>query len=542
MADHSRPDVEPLAGCADLGPESGAVGQDTRLTVRLRPTNWLHLAAWWTHVVVAVGLGLFGVAITVLVSIVLIFDAVTTTACESATPAPPNFTVDPFAFDPEARARKFVRAMADDEFQAAYEMLAPEQWGADSLCSAGLEGFWQTVASEGDTTLVAVDLSDQPFFGAMYNRLDLTLRLTLATPEGPREIHVELNLLSDGRIAGYRVNEAMGELDRATGFPPPPYAELDNFEDFEVVVGQAPWELPGIITIPVGSGPFPAVVLAGGKDLDGTGVMTKLSRDEAWGLATRGVASLRFDRRTHAHALETARQQEFTIDDELVDDTLAAVEVLRRTPRIDPARVYVSGVSLAGFAAPMVGLRDPSIAGLIIAVAPSGLLHDWVWRHSQYRLGLDGDVTALDQGSIRSAKALSESISAWVAGGAAPRDIAVKRSYYAHLSTYRPEDAAYRLPMPIFVISVERDRTVPPEDAETWIESLRLRRNVAFRLYRGHTHALVNELSLTKSSSDMGVHMSWDVISDMATWISGQWPDRQCADQEAWNAGCRGGH
>ncbi len=542
MADHSRPDFEPLADCADLGPESGGVGQDTRLTVRLRPTNWLHLAAWWTHVVLAAGFGLFGGAVAVLVSIVLIFDAVTTTACEAATPAPPNLRVDPFAFDPEARAGEFVRAMADNEFQAAYEMLAPEQWGADSLCSAGLETFWRTVDREGDAKLLALDLSDQPFFGAMYNRLDLTLRLTLATPEGPREVHVEIKLVSDGRIAGYRVNEAMGDLDTAAGYPPPPYAELDNFEEFEVVVGQAPWELPGVITIPVGSGPFPAVVLTGGADRDGTGVSTKVTRDLAWGLATREVASLRFDRRTHAHALETARQQEFTIDDELVDDTLAAVEILRRTPRVDPGRIYVSGVSLAGFAAPMVALRDPAIAGLIIAVAPSGLLHDWVWRHSRYRRSLDGDVTVVDQRSTRAAKALSESISAWVAGGAAPQNIAVHRSYFAHLGTYRPVDAAYRLQVPILVISVGRDRVVPPEDAETWIASLDQRRNVAFRLYPNHNHALVDELKMSESNSDTGARMSWGGLSDMAMWIHGHWPDRLFANQEAWIAGCRGGY
>ena len=510
--------------------------------MRLSLGSWRLRIAWWTHVAVATGFGLFGGLVAVLVGVVLVIDARTVTACEAASAAPPDFSAPPFAYDPEARAGAFVRAMANDEFQAAYEMVAPEQWGADSLCSAGLERFWRTVDSEGDAKLVALDLSDQPFFGAMYNRLDLTLRLTLVSPEGPREVHVEVNLLSDGRIAGYRVKEAMRDLDSTAGYPPPPYAELDNFEEFEVVVGQAPWELLGTITVPVGSGPFPAVVLTGGADRDGTGVTTKLTRDKAWGLATREVASLRFDRRTHAHALETARQQAFTIEDELIDDTLAAVEILRRTPRIDPGQIYVSGGSLAGFAAPMVAQRDPAIAGLIIAVAPSGLLHDWVWRHSRFRRSLDGEVTAGDQHSTRAAKALSESISAWIAGGAAPQDIAVHRSYYAHLGTYRAVDAAYRLPIPILVISVGRDRVVPPEDAETWIGSLDLRRNVAFRLYPDLSHALVDELKLDESNSDTGAHTSWEVLSDMAMWIHGQWPDRLCSNQEAWIAGCRGGY
>ena len=510
--------------------------------MRLKPSSRRLRIAWWTHVAVATGFGLFGSLVAGLVVVVLIVDARTVTACEAASPAAPDFAAPPFAYDPEVRAGAFVRAMANDEFQAAYEMVAPEQWGSDSLCSAGLETFWRTVDRTGAAKLLALDLADQPIFHAMYNRLDLALRLTLATPEGQREVHVEIILLQDGRISGYRVNEAMEDLDTAAGYPPPPYAELGKFEEFEVVVGDAPWELRGVTTIPSGSGPFPAVVLTGGKDRDGTGVSAKLTRDNAWGLATREVASLRFDRRTHAHAMETARQQHFTIADELVDDTLAAVEILRRTPRIDPGQIYVWGGSLAGFAAPMVALRDPAIAGLIIAVAPSGLLHDWVWRHSRFRRSLDGDDTAADRRSSRAAKALSESISAWVAGGAAPQDVGVHRSYYAHLGTYRPVDAAYRLPIPILVISAGRDLVVPPEDAETWIASLDRRRNVAFRLYPDLSHALVDELEMTESNFDTGAHMSWEVLSDMAMWIHGQWPDRLCANQEAWIAGCRGGH
>lgn len=541
MADHSRPDVEPLAGCADLGPESGAVGQDTTFTVRLRPTNWLHRAAWWTHVVVAVGLGLFGGAVAVLVSIVLIFDAVTTTACESATPAPPNFTVDPFAFDPEARARKFVESMANDEFQTAYEMLAQEAWGTESYCAVSLERFWNQAAELDGARLVAVNQPDSGSFAPVFNRLEIPLRLTVESGGVLRDVYLDVSFLADGRIAGVEFDSLMTDVGRDQFFPPPPYADPDGLQETDVTLGEAPWDLTGTLTLPTGSGPFPAVVLVGGRDRDGTGPTTKLTRDRAWGLAAHGVASLRVDRRTHAHALATARLKEFTIDDELVDDMLAAVELLRRTPRIDPGRIYVMGGSLAGFATPMVGLRDPTIAGVIIAVAPSGLLHDVAWRQRQLRTGLDGEVTSLEQRLVQSAKARSEAVSAWLRGQGEPRDMAVHRSYYEHLGTYRPEDAAYRLLMPIFVISVDRDRIVPPEDAETWIRTLGLRRNVAFRLYRGHNHSLIDERGFTESTAAEGKYASWQVISDIATWIDGGWTDRWCTNQQNWFAGCRGG-
>ncbi len=509
--------------------------------MRLRPGTWRLRIAWWTHVVVATGFGLFGAGLASLVGLVLLFEAVTVSPCEAASLAPPGLAAPPFAYDPEARAREFVHAMANDEFQTAYEMLAPEQWGSDSLCDTSLEGFWRAVTGESDSTTVTVNQSAPTLFVAMFNFLEVRMRLSLKSARIHREVHLEMRFLADGRIASYQIDRRMTELGADQAYPPPPYAEQDTFEETEVNLGKAPWELKGLITTPVGPGPFPAVVLVGSRDRDGTGPTAKLVRDEAWGLATRGVASLRFDQRTHAHAVETARQEDFTIDNELVDDMLAAVQILRRTPRIDPDRVYVFGASLAGFAAPLVGQRDPTIAGLIIAVAPSGTLHDWAWRQRLFAVGRDGDVTTVDSRTIRAAKTRLDAINAWITRQESPRDLAVHRSYYADLRTYRPEVAAGILRTPLLVLSAERDRVIPPEDAEAWIESLRHQSNVAFRLYRGHNHALMDVREMTESSSDTGEHMSWDVIFDIATWIHGEWPDRLCADQDAWYAGCRGG-
>ena len=509
--------------------------------MRLQPASWRLRAAWLTHVVVAAGFGLFGGGLATLIGLVLLVEAVTVPPCEAASLARPDLDTPPFAYDPEARARAFVHAMANDEFRTAYEMLAPEQWGSDTLCEDSLEGLWRAVTGESDSTIVAVNQSARAFFGAMFNYLVVPMRLTLESAQVHRHVHLELTLLADGRITGYQIDRRMTEVGTDRAYPPPPYAKQDTFEEIEVHLGKAPWRLKGTITSPVGPGPFPAVVLTGSRDRDGTGSTTKLLRDEAWGLATRGVASLRFDQRTHAYAVETARLDDFTIDDELVDDMLAAVQTLRRTPRIDPGRVYVFGASLAGFAAPMAGQRDPSIAGLIIAVAPSGTLQEWAWRQRQYRVRRSANVTTLDERAIRAAKSRLDAIDAWVTRQVAPQDLTVHRSYYAHLGTYRPEVAVSRLGIPLLILSAERDRVVPPEDAQTWIESLRHQGNVAFRLYRGHSHSLIDELERPESSSVTSKFASLDVISDIAMWIHGEWTDRWCADLEDWYAGCRGG-
>ncbi len=509
--------------------------------MRLRPGSWALRVSWWTHVVMAAGLGLFGSGLALLVALVLLTDAVTTPACEAATPTQPDFEAAPFAFDPESRAIAFVQAMASDEFQDAYEMLAPEQWGADTLCAYSLEGFWHTVTEDGEASLIAASQSDRALFAAMYNRLEIPLRLTLDTAQGQRDVHLDVSVLPDSRIVGFEIDRAKTEAGTVQVYPAPPYAEIDAFEETEVVVGQAPWELRGVLTVPLGPGPFPAAVLLGAGDRDGTGSTTKLFRDLAWGLATRGVATVRIERRTHAHGLASARQPGFTIDDELVDDALAAIRFLRQTPRIDPGRTFVFGGSHAGYAAPRIAQRDPTIAGLIIATAPSGTLHDFVRRHMRRKVGLDSEVTENEKRHVAAVDANTAALGAWLSGREAPLDISVRRAYYSHLGMYSPETIARDLPIRLFILAVEWDHIVPPEDAETWIELLRQRRDVAFRLYRGHDHALMNVSELAESGQPQGGHMSRSVVTDIAAWIHGDWPDRWCADQEAWYAGCRGG-
>ena len=87
--------------------------------MRLRPGSWRLRASWWTHVGVALAFGLFSSKLTALIALTLLVNAGTVSDCEAATPAPPDLDAEPFAFDPEARAYAFIKAMADDDFQTA---------------------------------------------------------------------------------------------------------------------------------------------------------------------------------------------------------------------------------------------------------------------------------------------------------------------------------------------------------------------------------------------------------------------------------------
>ncbi len=80
---------------------------------------------------------------------------------------------------------------------------------------------------------------------------------------------------------------------------PPSYAHPERFQEQEVQIGHGKWVLPGTVSIPQSDGLFAAVLLVHGSgphDLDETLPPNKPFRDLAWGLASQGIAVLRYEK------------------------------------------------------------------------------------------------------------------------------------------------------------------------------------------------------------------------------------------------------
>ncbi|WP_207229222.1 alpha/beta hydrolase [Ktedonosporobacter rubrisoli] len=135
----------------------------------------------------------------------------------------------------------------------------------------------------------------------------------------------------------------------APSWTPPAYANPRKFEEQEVMVGPDELPVPGTLSLPHGHGKRPGVVLLppmGPLDRDETSGPNKPLKDLAWGLASRGVAVLRFDMVTYAHSQQVATRRDFTMTDEYIPYALAAIHLLQQQPTVDPAQVFILGHSM----------------------------------------------------------------------------------------------------------------------------------------------------------------------------------------------------
>lgn len=312
-------------------------------------------------------------------------------------------------------------------------------------------------------------------------------------------------------------------------FKPPPYARSNAFHEKDFTVGSGEWRLPGTLTLPSGAtNAVPALVLvhgSGPNDRDETIGANKPFRDLAWGLATRGIAVLRYEKRTKEHAakLAAADFSKFTIKQETIDDALSAAAQLRTTDGVDPQRIFILGHSLGGIAAPRIAQADPNLAGLIIlAGCLARPLEDIMVDQVRYLASLDGEGSEAQQAKIRDIEAQAakvKELTAADAASAAPL-LGGPPAYWLDLREYNPLAAAKNVKQPLLILQGGRDYHTPEADFQLWKQALGSQPNVTFRLYPNLNHLFVpGEGKSTPAEYTQPGHVAQAVVADIADWI-----------------------
>ncbi len=276
---------------------------------------------------------------------------------------------------------------------------------------------------------------------------------------------------SEGRVAGFRIlpheRAPKGENDE-----PPVRQE-------QVAVGQGDDALPGVLTLPDGEGPFAAVLLVHGSgplDRDATVGPNKPFRDLAHGLSARGVAALRYDKRTLVRPESIlALGDALTVREEVLLDAAEGLALLRGHPQVDASRIFVLGHSLGGALAPRIAGLGPLPAGLVL-LAPSAFpLYEKVLEQGRQIVALDGEVTAEEQQQLATMEEQVAQLRSALAGEAPDPSgpvLGAPVGYYRDLEAHdAPQDAA-ALGLPVLLLQGGRDDQVGDADFARWREAL----------------------------------------------------------------------
>ncbi|HVW79166.1 MAG TPA: alpha/beta fold hydrolase [Alloacidobacterium sp.] len=164
-------------------------------------------------------------------------------------------------------------------------------------------------------------------------------------------------------------------------------------------------KFPAILTLPkTRTSPIPVVVMvqgSGPQDADETIGPNKPFRDIALGLGAAGIATLRYDKRTHF--APQAFEAHPDLDHEVTLDAVAALQFVSGLPEIDRRRIFLLGHSLGGTMAPAIAKAflaggKGSVRGLILMAAGAVSIDKTIERQAAFQARLHGASPAtLDQ-------------------------------------------------------------------------------------------------------------------------------------------------
>ena len=302
-------------------------------------------------------------------------------------------------------------------------------------------------------------------------------------------------------------------------FPAPPYADTTAFYEENVSLADE-FPLPAVISVPKGSGPFPAVVLvhgSGPQDRDQTIGGNKVFRDIAWGLASRGVMVLRYDKRTKVHGPKM-NLLTLTIKEETIDDAIMALAVLRKHKLTDTTRLMLLGHSLGAAVAPEIATMATGVKGVIMLAPIARPLE--VVISDQLRFIAAQQDTLSEQESVKLHAELQKATQIQEKTLPEKRQLlGAPASYYYDLQKRDQKAFALGLHRPIFIARGEKDYQAPQMELVLWKQWLQGVSDVTFKTYPNCYHIFIpTDAKPGPWNYSMEGHVTVSLIEDLGTW------------------------
>ncbi|PST83736.1 dienelactone hydrolase [Pedobacter yulinensis] len=407
-------------------------------------------------------------------------------------------------------ANEFFDRMREEKFQEAHA--AFDESVKTKLTEANLKELWTRMAAEMGKaeSLDAVQsrAQDEYFVVTVNGKFEKGEQNFLVVFNKTNKI-VGLFLQPKSASAAYKL---------------PAYADTASYKEQQVYIQTPGHQLAAVITTPKNRTRFPMVVMVHGSgpgDMDETVGANKPFKDLAAGLASKGIGSVRYVKRTLIYQNEFGGA--FTVKEEVLDDAVAALTMARGVAGADPKQLYLLGHSLGGMLAPRIATLVPDLKGLVLAAAPARKLTDVIADQNRYAFSLVKDTTAEAKAGLQ--KALTEVERSRISKiGTMKADSAIlglPAAYWADLNSYDQVALAKNLKQRILVIQGGNDFQVTETDYKIWENTLGKKKNATLKLYPTLNHLFSSQAAKgTMAQYQTAANVDAALVIDLANWIS----------------------
>ena len=302
----------------------------------------------------------------------------------------------------------------------------------------------------------------------------------------------------------------------------------------KIIVGErTEYPLNGLLTLPDRlDEKVPAVVLvhgSGASNMDERVYKLKPFKDLAEGLAERGIASIRYDKRSFVYGRKL-RKQPVTVREETIDDAVLAANLLRQNPHIDPDRIFIVGHSMGAMLAPRIDAEGGDFRGLVLMAGTPFRLEEIVIRQlKQAGQSKGGFMKAIVRLEDRIFSRKFSGLYEMSDEEAKKKKFAGSATLYYFKEMGRKTATEYLLETdkPVLIMQGGMDfQVLASEDFAAFQDQLKGRRNVEYRLYKDLNHVFVKGIynDILKAGKEYKVeqHIGAEVLDDIAAFITAQ--------------------
>jgi dienelactone hydrolase len=306
--------------------------------------------------------------------------------------------------------------------------------------------------------------------------------------KGDRNLKIVMD--SRSKIHGFW----MYQTESATEYLPPMYDNPNAYAVLKVSFGDPEWRVTGTLTMPYGRTKVPGVVLVhdvGAGDEDGTVGPTKPFKDLAIGLASQGIAVLRYPQRALTHKTRL-KGKRLNLRDAVIEDALAAIKHLRSHPAVLEDEVYVLGHGVGGSLAPQIAAEDKKVGGVIVLAGSPRDYLDVIDGELEYISTLESPKQAERQAHLKKVRKLIAD--ARLGEGSREAEILGQPiAYWEEVSGYAVKSLGVLqgLDCRMFVAGGGRDYRVTQDDIDLYMEGLETHPGAKVNYYTELNHLFV---------------------------------------------------